>query len=162
MTSLLVHFSDRIWRGYLECGVIRFDFHTNAGKDVRFFAFPEKHVMLVHRPWPNTIAPYTEWYVHLVDVYEPDPGSVVWEIRDCEIDIIVEENLQTYRIIDLEDFGEAVKTGQISGDDAGRLLGATQEFLDEYLHGGGRFPPKEILNWLSEPPKPELVTLENT
>jgi len=158
MVPSTVHFSGRAWLGRYERRIVRFDFRTNEGKDIRFFAFPEKCVMLAHRPWPDSIAPYTEWYVHLVDVCELSRNPSVWRVEDRQIDIIIEENLRTYRIIDLGDFGEAIKAGQIGAEDADRLLTATQTFLDEYLHGGGRFPPKEISDWLCDTPRPELVT----
>lgn len=147
------------WKGYLEHSILRFDFETNEGKAIRFFALPDKCVMFVHRPWPDSISRPVEWVVHLADVFERDREHGVWEIVDREIDVIVEENLQTYRVIDLEDFGAALEEGQISPHDARRLLRACQQFLDEYLHGGGKFPPQELRRWLGDLPQPQRVAL---
>ena len=157
MLPVTVIFADKAWQGYQAEGCLYFDFETNEGKTIRFFVLPEKCVMLAHRPWPDDIASYTEWLVHLVDAYEEDEGQRVWKVVDREVDIIVEPDLQTYRLIDLDDYGRAIAEGRVSLDDARRLLTALQEFLDEYLHGGGRFPPVEIAGWTGEELQPKRV-----
>ncbi|MCX5758007.1 MAG: hypothetical protein NTU83_05800, partial [Candidatus Hydrogenedentes bacterium] len=146
--------------GYRANGLFYFDFETNEAKAIRFFVLPEECVMLVHRPWPPDFAPYTEWLVHLVDAYAQDEERRVWQVVDREIDIIVEHDLQTYRLIDLNDYGEAIADGRLSLDDARRLLIALQAFLDKYLHGGGLFPPAEINRCPVEDPQPQLKDIE--
>jgi len=113
--------------------------------------------MFAHRPWPDEIRPYMEWFVHLADILGRGQDPEVLEVVDREIDIIIEQDLQTYRIIDLEDFGNALADGRISTQDADRLLKATQTFLDDYLHGGGKFPPEIVKEWLDVPLRPERM-----
>lgn len=158
MAKAMVRYSrGRVWEGEWEGGVLRFDFATDEGRGIRLFALPEKHVMIIHRPWPEELGPYVEWFVHLVDVSLVDAEKGLWEVTDRQIDVIIEKNLQTYRIIDLEDFGAYVAQGKIGVEDAHQLLVATQRFLDEHLHGGSRFPPTEILPWLDGTPAPRLL-----
>jgi hypothetical protein len=150
-------FDDAAWQGYRAQGFLYFDFETPERKAIRFFVFPEKCVMLVHRPWPVAFAPYTEWLVHLVSAKAEDRQQLAWKVVDREIDVIVEPDLQTYRVIDLNDFGEAVAKGRIMPEDVRRLLTALQVFLDDYLHGGGRFPPAEIAKLAMEKPQPARI-----
>ncbi len=98
--------------------------------------------MLAHRPWPTI--PTAEWVIHLVTA-ERKPGEEdAWEIVDKEIDVLVEPGLDAYRMIDLEDFGEALKEKSITLTQAHYLLNRLQTFLDEFLHTDGAFPPPPV------------------
>lgn len=128
------------WEGCIEDSVIRFDFENPRGKR-RFFVLPDKCVMMCDE---FGLVPQFDrrWYVHLIDASEIKPGT--WLVEDREIDVFVQEDLRTYRVVDMEEFADAVESARISVPDACRLLKALQAFLDDYLHSGGEFPPKEI------------------
>lgn len=134
------------WAGFEERGILRFDF-TNDGTPRRFFVMPEYCVMFADETALGGTRPRHGWFIHLVDAIQQDPERGVWLVEDREIDVIVETDLRTYRIIDLDDFGQALCEGRISLQDAQRLLTALQRFLDTYLHGGGKWPPDEIREW---------------
>lgn len=146
------------WLGYEEAGVLNFDF-TNKRGSRRFFVMPEKGVMFADESSLKQVIPNASWYIHIVDATEPEPG--VWVITDRELDIIVEGNLSTYRLVDLDDFGQALCEGRISLPDAHRLLERVQQFLDTYLHQEGMFPPKEISPWMGAELDPHPVPLED-
>jgi len=145
------------WLGHEEEGILRFDF-TNKRGNRRFFVMPDKCVMFADESSLKQVIPNASWYVHLVDAVEAEPG--VWLIEDRELDIIVEGDLRTYRVIDLDDFGRALCEGRISLPDAHRLLKNVQLFLDSYLHQG-KFPPEEIRPWMDAKLDPCPVPLED-
>ena len=145
------------WMGYEEEGVLRFDF-TNKRGSRRFFVMPEKCVMFADESSLEQTIPNASWYIHVVDADEAEPG--VWVIEDRELDIVVEGDLHTYRVIDLDDFGQAMSQGRISLPDARRILERTQQFLDAYLHQG-KFPPEEIRPWAEGKLDPRPLPLED-
>ena len=129
------------WVGARDADLLWFDYVNESHQTIRFFVLPMESVMLAHRPWP---IPYVEWVVHLVECERKRQDTESWVVTDREIDILVEPDLQTYRIIDLEELGGAVACGSIDTVQASAILTATQVFLDRYLHGGGHFPPAVI------------------
>jgi hypothetical protein len=136
---------ESVWAGCLEDGVIRFDFENHRGKRT-FFVIPHLSVMMCDELGLVPQFPDRRWYVHIVDAAETETG--VWQVHDREIDIYVQDDLRTYRVVDMDEFAEAVAAGKISPSDACRLLVDTQRFLDHYLHRENEFPPKEITKWL--------------
>lgn len=146
------------WEGYEEEGILRFDF-TNKRGSRRFFVMPEKCVMFADESSLEQIIPNASWYIHIVDATEPKPG--IWVIQDRELDVVVEGDLRTYRVIDLDDFGQALCEGRICLPDARRLLERVQQFLDAYLHQEGMFPPEEICPWTKGRLDPRPVPLED-
>jgi hypothetical protein len=160
MRSITVIFGEAAWQGHMDGELLYFDFATTSGRPIRFIALHDKCIMFAHRFWPGDSSLHVEWLVHIVDIVERDPGRSIWQIIDREIDITIEENLQTYRLLDLEDFGEAIAEHRIASDDAYRLLRLTQEFLDTYLHGGPKFPPREALSLLEEAPTPQPIDMD--
>jgi GNAT superfamily N-acetyltransferase len=127
--------------------VLWFDYLQPEGNKLRFWVLPGEDIMLAHRPWPLH---YVEWVVHLVESERLSESPERWTVVDREIDILVEPDLQTYRIIDLEDLGQAIEAGRISPQTSHRILSATQAFVDSYLHGGGRFPPSAVSELVSQ------------
>lgn len=146
------------WLGYEEEGILRFDF-TNKRGSRRFFVMPRKCVMFADESSLEQVIPNASWYVHVVDAVEAEPG--VWVIEDRELDIVVEGDLRTYRVIDLDDFGQALCEGRIPLTDARRILERVQQFLDSHLHHRGGFPPREIRPWTDAKLDPRPVPLEN-
>ena len=146
------------WSGYEEEGILRFDF-TNKRGNRRFFVMPDRCVMFADESSLEQVIPNASWYIHIVDAVEVEPAT--WLIKDCELDIVVEGDLRTYRVIDLDDFGAALSEGRITLSDARRLLERVQQFLDQYLHQEGKFPPQEISAWMDAKLDPRPVPLEN-
>ena len=145
------------WLGHEEEGILRFDF-TNKRGNRRFFVMPDECVMFADESSLEQVIPDASWYIHIVDAVEVEPAT--WLIEDRELDIIVEGDLRTYRVIDLDDFGRALCEGRISLPDARRLLERVQLFLDFYLHQG-KFPPEEIRPWMDGKLNPRPVPIED-
>lgn len=103
----------------------------------RYFWLLDEAVQLVYEPygWHN------EWYVDIVDIAEE--GDVV-TITDRYVDVIVEGMGPTYRMLDLEEAGDALLGGRLTAAELAGALGACQRFLDRYLHRGAPFPPPAI------------------
>lgn len=144
------------WEGYEEGGIIRFDY-TNKRGPRRFFVMPEHCVMFADESHLPVDIP--GWFVHLVDASPYDADPTIWLVKDCEIDILVAKGSQAYRMVDLDDFAQALSECRISVSDAERLLPALQRFVDVHLHNG-EFPPMEVRRWLDQgfDPHPVLFT----
>lgn len=86
------------------------------------------------------------WYVDLVSV-ERDGDR--YTFRDLYIDLIVPTDGRHYRMLDLDEYGDAMAGGELSLEDAVDGLRRWQRFLDRYLHTD-RGP---VANWSDFPPK---------
>lgn len=117
-------------------------FDPEAGRMVRHFVLLQEAVKLMFEPWDWK----DRWYVDLVGIKWVDENTL--ELKDLYIDIIVEGNGPTYRIIDMEEFADALKNQKISADAIHEPLHRLQQFLDNHLHGGKDFPPAIILPFL--------------
>jgi hypothetical protein len=109
--------------------------HPSHGEGAprRWFWLRDCEVQLLYEPWHWK----NRWYVDLVSIKHLQ-GSDIYEIRDMEIDIILEAQAPLYRIIDLEKFGERVGCGEFTLEEAMDVLIRTQTFLDRYLHPIGQ------------------------
>ncbi len=85
------------------------------------------------------------WYVDLISV-DADGDSYIF--RDLYLDSIVPTDGRTYRILDLDEYADAMASGTLGMDKAIDGLRRWQRFLDRYLHGG-RWPPS---SWADFPP----------
>lgn len=85
------------------------------------------------------------WYIDLVTV--EIEGDLV-RIRDLSIDVIVATDGRGYRMLDLEEYGEALKASNMSLEEAIDGLKRWQLFLDRYLHDG----PFPVDEWPDFPP----------
>jgi predicted RNA-binding protein associated with RNAse of E/G family len=65
-------------------------------------------------------------------------------LEDLIVDVIVEDDGPTYRIIDLEELADAMVSGAVSVESLHAPLRELQRFLDAHLHGGKDFPPAVI------------------
>jgi hypothetical protein len=88
------------------------------------------------------------WYVDLVAV---SGGDGRYEIWDQYVDVIVPTDGRPYRMLDLDEFADAIRHGALSWADALDALGRWQQFLDRHLHtqrfptaGWSDFPPAAI------------------
>ncbi|MFC7625424.1 DUF402 domain-containing protein [Microlunatus sp. GCM10028923] len=86
------------------------------------------------------------WYIDLITVERPSPNSYV--LRDLFIDVMVPADARHYRMLDLDEFGDAIEAGKISIGDAVDGLRRWQRFLDRHLHRD-RFPQAD---WTDFPP----------
>ena len=87
----------------------------------------------------------TSRYVDLVTVTRE--GNTV-AIRDLYIDAVVSTDGRGYRLLDLEEYGEALDSNAITQDEAIDGMKRWQLFLDRYLHDG-EFP---VSSWKNFPP----------
>lgn len=90
----------------------------------------------------------TTWYVDLVHV-TVEPGAVI--VRDLYADVIVPVDGRHQRLLDLDEFADAIELGELSVADAVDGLRRWQRFLDRHLHaarepqaGWTDFPPRGI------------------
>lgn len=115
-------------------------YYRHAGPR-RYFWLLSEGVQLIYEPfgWEH------EWYIDLVSIRRFDsPRGPLFRVHDRLIDIVVEGDGPTYRIIDLEEAAEALTSGIITAQALAEVLTATQNFLDRYLHRRATFPPAAI------------------
>jgi len=97
----------------------------------------------------------TTWYVDLVDV--TDEGNGLW-FRDLWIDAMVPTDGRHYRMLDLDEYADAIDAQDLPLDVALDGLRRWQRFLDEFLHSDRDpraawtdFPPSIISEVASVP-----------
>lgn len=86
------------------------------------------------------------WYVDLITVEQPDPTTFV--LRDLFLDVMVPADRRHHRMLDLDEFGDAIESGKITTAQAIDGLRRWQGFLDRHLHAG-RYPQAD---WTDFPP----------
>jgi Protein of unknown function (DUF402) len=86
------------------------------------------------------------WYVDLVTVQQP--GSKRFVFLDLYMDVIVPTDGRHYRLLDLDEYADAMLNGTLSAQEAADGLRRWQGFLDRYLYDG-RWP---TANWSDFPP----------
>ena len=85
------------------------------------------------------------WYVDLVTV---DAQGDRYTFRDLYIDVIIPTDGRHHRMLDLDEFADAMADGTLSLQEGIDGLRRWQRFLDRYLHAG-RWPQAE---WSDFPP----------
>lgn len=97
------------------------------------------------------------WYVDLVHV-TARPGSII--VRDLYIDVLVPTDGRHQRMLDLDEFADAIAEGHLETGIAIDGLRRWQRFLDRHLHaeraprhGWTDFPP-QVLHELAAIPPP--------
>ena len=98
-----------------------------------------------HEGEPGPDGP-TTWYVDLVHV-TTDVGSIV--VRDLFIDVIVPTDGRHQRILDLDEYGDAIESGELDLATAVDGLRRWQRFIDEHLHK----PRGPVGEWTDFPPE---------
>ncbi len=86
------------------------------------------------------------WYVDLITVEQPEPA--VFVLRDLFIDVMIPSDARHHRMLDLDEFGDAIEAGKITIQQAVDALRRWQHFLDRHLHAD-RFPQAA---WTDFPP----------
>jgi len=101
------------------------------------------------------------WYVDLVTVEQHEDRYI---FRDLFIDVVVPMDGRHYRMLDLNEFANAIDSGSLSVEQATDALRRWQHFLDRHLHAERApvenwtdFPPAAILSLLELPPFAEPV-----
>jgi predicted RNA-binding protein associated with RNAse of E/G family len=84
-----------------------------------------------------------------VDLVTVDAQGDRYTFRDLYIDVIVPTDGRHYRMLDLDEYADAMADGTLFLEDAIDGLRRWQRFLDRYLHAD-RWPPAE---WSDFPPK---------
>jgi len=87
------------------------------------------------------------WYVDLVKI--EDEGNLI-RVRDLYLDAIVPTDGRPYRMIDAEEYADAMEAGELSVPDAIDGLRRWQRFLETYLHIRGQASPDPM--WRDFPP----------
>jgi predicted RNA-binding protein associated with RNAse of E/G family len=104
----------------------------------RYFWLVEEDIQMIYEPfgWRD------EWYVDVVsfECWEHD-GSLLFTVHDRYLDFVVEGMGPTYRVLDLDEAGQALLDGAFAAADLARALSAAQRFVDSHLHRGAVFPP---------------------
>ncbi|RZQ65936.1 DUF402 domain-containing protein [Amycolatopsis suaedae] len=85
------------------------------------------------------------WYIDLVDIREQ--GDTI-HVTDHYVDFIVGPPGLPYRVLDLDELGEAMTSGKLAPAQVAHVLTATQTFADRHLLGKDHRGP----GWLDFPP----------
>ena len=93
------------------------------------------------------------WYVDLVTVEQHGDRYI---FRDLFIDVVVPMDGRHYRMLDLDEFADAIDNGSLSVEQATDALRRWQRFLNRHLHAD-RAP---VENWTDFPPAAILPLLE--
>jgi hypothetical protein len=89
------------------------------------------------------------WYVDLVIV---EQTGARFDITDLDIDLFVPTDGRPYRMLDLDEFADAIEAAEFTIEQAMSGLRRWQTFLDRYIHIFG--PGKDVgPGWLDFPPK---------
>ncbi|MEV4267615.1 DUF402 domain-containing protein [Kribbella sp. NPDC049584] len=93
------------------------------------------------------------WYVDLVEIDHTDNGLIV---HDLYVDLLIPPAANRYQLLDLDEFANALRTGQITPTQCATVLTQTQHFINHYLRGEEEGPIGESRAF----PPPEVVALE--
>ena len=83
-----------------------------------------------------------EWYADFIAIEHLSEDKI--SLRDLYLDIYIEENGPTYRMVDFNDLAEALINNEVSAKELEEPLKNLQRFLDDHLHKGKDFPPEMI------------------
>jgi predicted RNA-binding protein associated with RNAse of E/G family len=120
-------------------------YYRHAGPR-RYFWLLSENVQLIYEPFGWT----DEWYVDVVSIERKDgPRGPEFRVVDRYIDIVVEGNGPTYRMIDLDQAGAALASGVLGADAMCESLAWTQAFCDRHLHRHAPFPPAAVRDFFS-------------
>ena len=109
-----------------------------TGELTRHYVLLDDGVKLMYEPWGWE----NEWYADIIRVDQV--GDDVIELTDLYVDVVIEGNGPTYRVLDLDDMADAAASGDISREDLAGALRSLQRFVDGHLHRGRDFPPRCI------------------
>jgi predicted RNA-binding protein associated with RNAse of E/G family len=129
--------------GFSNDKIAYFDrYDSKANRVIRHFILLDEYIKLMYEPWGWM----DEWYADLINIEYINDSEI--KISDLYIDIIIEGNGPTYRMIDFEDAVNALINKEIEAKDLQKPFAKLQEFLDNHLHKGNDFPPAIIKPFL--------------
>lgn len=147
-----------VLRGDLPCPGVRvgrvaaYEFDIPAGMYVRPGAGRRQRVFLlldesVQLNQPVVFKPDRAgwWYIDLVEIREQ--GNTI-HVVDHYVDFIVGPPGFPYRVLDLDELGEALTTGALTERQVAHVLAASQAFVDRRLQGQNHHGP----DWPDFPP----------
>lgn len=138
-----IHTRDGYFEGFRHENVVFWDkSDKKTGLDIRCFVLIDKCVQLMNCPWNWDDG----WYIDLIEIEYLENDEI--RIIDLCIDIIVEGDGPTYRVIDLNDFAEGLINGRLDVYRLQEPLKSLQKFLDQHLHKNVDFPPSEIIDFM--------------
>jgi len=130
--------------GYRNEEIAYFDLYdVQAGKGIRHFILLNYNVKFMYEPWGWV---KKEWYVDLVAIEYSEDDKI--RLTDLYLDLYIEENGPTYRMVDLNDLAVALVNNEVNVHDLKEPLINLQRFLDDHLHGSKNFPPEAIQPYL--------------
>lgn len=130
--------------GYRNDEFAYFDlFHTKEGRYVRHFVLLKLNIKLMYEPydWMKK-----EWYADLIGIEHLENDVI--RLRDLYLDVYIEENGPTYRLVDFDDLAQALVNHEVSAEEMEEPLKNLQVFLNRYLHTKNSFPPDFIKAYL--------------
>ncbi|MER7246095.1 DUF402 domain-containing protein [Kribbella sp. NPDC000426] len=97
------------------------------------------------------------WYVDLVEIEHTDTGLLV---HDLYVDLLIPPAANRYQVLDLDEFADALRAGQITPTQCATVLHQTQQFINRYLRReeegpigpGAPFPPSRVTELEALPP----------
>jgi hypothetical protein len=114
---------------------------TGFGSETLIYYLPRRNWAIVEHARFPSLGPDWPWYIHVGSTcWEEAHGS--WLFTDLFCDVIVQGDLRTHSVLDLDDLAEAFGIGLISGEQLAAALESTQELVDAIRCG--RFPPAEL------------------
>jgi len=97
------------------------------------------------------------WYVDLVEITE---DGEMCSVMDQYLDVVVGPPDQPYRVLEMDEFGDAIASGELTGEQSVEGLRKFQRFIDTHLnrlgdsaHAWPDFPPRAIrplVGWKTE------------
>lgn len=124
-------------------GVVRYDYRR-PNQDRRIYLLLDEDVQLQQPPWLN--GEFDQWWY--VDVVSTRVEGDTIHVTDRYIDFTVPPNGPGYRVLDLDELGEAIAAGKVTPEQASRALAAAQRFIDRHLHRPRVLPGA----WVDFPP----------
>lgn len=135
----------------------RFETFPGRTRLERTFVLLDVGVSFSNPPWARVLNPggsiadrsregEDAWYVDLVTI-EHDGSR--FTIRDLYLDVLVPLDGRHYRMLDLDEYADAMADGSLTLEDAVDGLKRWQLFLDRYLHRE-RWPESD---WTDFPPR---------
>ncbi|RKN64087.1 hypothetical protein D7M11_34455 [Paenibacillus ginsengarvi] len=112
--------------GYRNDEFAYFDlFHSKVGRDVRHFVLLKLNIKLMYEPydWMKN-----EWYADLIAI-EYLENDVI-RLKDLYLDIYIEGNGPTYRLVDFEDLAQALMNNETNVQEIEEPLKNLQLFLN--------------------------------
>jgi hypothetical protein len=93
------------------------------------------------------------WYVDLVEIEPTDAGL---RVHDLYVDLLIPPAVNRYQVLDLDEFADALRAGQITPTQCATVLDQTQQFINHYLRGPEEGPDGPQLHF----PPPAVTALE--